>query len=97
MNFPPGLVLFCGLISTAMGLLLLAVADKVEGLIWFAVPVAILGVVLVAMWALVVRRPPVPDTPEAVAVNLPGRWYPFAVVGIGAALMVWFVVWMKAR
>lgn len=97
MNHPPKLVLFGGLISTAMGLLLVAVADKVEGLIWFAVPVSVLGLLLIVMWARAASRPPVPDTPEAIAANLPGRWYPFAIVGIVAAQMVWFVIWMKNR
>lgn len=97
MNHPPKLVLFGGLVSTAMGLLLVAVADKVEGLIWFAVPVSVLGLVLIVMWARAAIRPPAPDTPEAVAASLPAFWYLLAVVGIVAAQIVWFVIWMNNR
>lgn len=98
MTRAPGLVLVCGILSAAMGLLLLAVADRVEGLDWFGAPVAVLGFVLIAVWVRDARRPPPPpDTPESVAANLPGRWYPVTIVGIAAALMVWFMVWAKAR
>ncbi|MFO0797305.1 MAG: hypothetical protein U0804_07490 [Gemmataceae bacterium] len=90
-----GPVLLCGLLSTGMGFLLLAVAPEVEGLVWYGVPVALLGLALLGMWFRERRRPPGPDTPEAVAANLPGKWYPLALVVILAAQAVWFVIWSK--
>jgi hypothetical protein len=97
MTHAGGPVLLCGLLATTFGLVLLAVSRGVDGLVWFAVPVALLGLALLGLWAREARRPAPPDTPESVAANLPGRWYPFAVVGIAAALMAWFVFWTKAR
>jgi hypothetical protein len=89
-------VLICGLLSTGMGVLLLTVAGGIEGLVWLAVPVLLLGLVLLGMWVREYRRPPPPpDTPESVAANLPGKWYPFALVGIVVAQAVWLIVWSK--
>ena len=90
------LVLLCGLLSTVMGVLLLAVAGGIDGLVWLAVPVLLLGLALLGMWVREYRRPPPPpDTPESVAANLPGRWYPFALVGIVVVQVVWLMIWAK--
>ncbi len=90
------LVLLCGLLSAGMGVLLLTVAGRIDGLVWLAVPVLLLGLVLLGMWVREVRRPPPPpDTPESVAANLPGKWYPFALLGIVVVQVVWLIVWSK--
>jgi len=88
---PP--VLLAGLASTGMGVLLLTVGHGIDGLVWLAVPVLLLGLVLLGMWVREYRRPP--DTPESVAATLPGMWYPFALLGIVVGQVVWFVIWSK--
>ncbi|QDU22564.1 hypothetical protein [Urbifossiella limnaea] len=91
-----GPVLVCGLASTGMGVMLLAVAGGIDGLVWLAAAVLVLGLVLLGMWVREKRRPPPPpDTPESVAASVPGIWYPFALLGILAAQAVWFVIWSK--
>lgn len=90
------LVLVSGLLSAGMGVLLLAVGRGIDGLVWFAVPILLLGLVLLGMYARDALRPaPPPDTPETVAANLPGKWYPFALLGIVVVQVVWLVVWSK--
>jgi len=86
----------CGLGSTGMGVLLLTVGRGIDGLVWLAAPVLFLGLVLLGMWVREVRRPPPPpDTPESVAANLPGKWYPFALLGIVLVQVVWLFIWSK--
>jgi hypothetical protein len=85
-------------VGTAAGCLLLAFAAELPVLAWFGGPVTVLGLVLVGMWVRDRRRPPPPpDTPESIAANLPGKWYPAAILGIFAFLLVWFWYWSKPR
>jgi hypothetical protein len=43
-------VLICGLLSAGMGVALLAVSDRVDGLVWLATAVVVLGLCLVGLW-----------------------------------------------
>ena len=85
------LVLLCGVLATGMGVLLLVAGRGIDGLVWLAAPVALLGLVLLGMWVREVRRPPPP--PEAAAANLPGAWYPFALLGVVVVQVAWLIVW----
>ena len=98
MGQAPTLVLVCGLLSAGMGVALLVVSDRVAGLVWLATVIVGLGLSLVGLWVRS-RVSGVSDegaTPPATE-RLPGRWYPFAVIGIGAALGAWAVYWTKFR
>src|SRR4051794_6530334 len=92
---PRGALLLCGLGSAGVGIAMILVSDRVEGLIWLAVPIAILGLVL--MWCGFWPHPAAEASAEAGATPqpLPGRWYPFAILGIFAALVCWAIVWTK--
>lgn len=93
-----GLIVTAGLAATAAGVLLLTVGNGVPGLAWFGAPVLLLGLILLAVAAREARRPdPPPDTPESVAANLPGPWYPAAILVILAGLAGWFIFWTKVR
>ncbi len=95
MRFGPP-ILLAGLVATGMGALLVIAAGQVDGLIWLAVPISLLGLVLLGMWVREYLRPPAPpDTPESVAASLPGKWYPFALFGIVLVQVVWIVIWSK--
>ena len=48
------LVLFCGLLCTVTGAALIWVQDKDNGLLWYGVPVMVLGMALVG---LAVKKP----------------------------------------
>ncbi len=98
MTRAPGAVLAVGVVGAVTGVLLLAARDREPALAWYGTPTAVLGLVLIGLWGRSRRQPePVADTPETLAANLPGPWYPFAVAGIAAALLVWFIYWTKAR
>jgi hypothetical protein len=96
MQRAPALVLMCGLLGVGVGAALLAVSGQVDGLVWLATPITVLGLLLVGLW-LRGRSPgggPEATTPPEPP---PGRWYPFAVVGVGLALWAWAVYWTKFR
>jgi hypothetical protein len=98
MRRAPVLVLICGALSAALGGVLLLVSDRVEGLLWLALPITALGFVLVGLWARSAVRRPDPEGPAGPpAAPLPGRWYPYALVGVGAVLWCWLVYWTKFR
>ena len=96
MRRAPALVLMCGLLGVGVGTALLAFGGRVEGLVWLAAPITVLGLLLVGMWLRDRSRGADPEaTPSPQP--LPGRWYPFAVVGVGLALWAWVVYWTKFR
>jgi hypothetical protein len=98
MRRAPLLVLICGVLSAALGGVLLLVSDRVEGLVWLAMPVTALGLVLVGLWARSAVRQPDPDDPVGLPTTpLPGRWYPYVLVGVGVVLACWLVYWTKFR
>jgi hypothetical protein len=97
MGRAPVPVLVCGLLGVGLGAAMLAVSNRVAGLAWLAVPIAGLGLALIGLWLRDRVRgtggSAVPPTPG----RLPGRWYPYAVVGVGAALAAWALYWVKAH
>lgn len=95
----PTLVLACGILSTLFGLgtLLLHQRHPIDGVVGFVVPVIVLGVGLIGLW---VKRKVRGELGPPVAVgevpqNVPGPWYPAAIVAIAVALFVWLKVWAK--
>jgi hypothetical protein len=94
MRRAPVLVLSCGALSAAMGGLCLLVSSQVEGLAWLAVPITALGLALVGMWLREAFRRPDAKRPAG---RLPGRWYPYALIGVGVLLWCWVVYWTKFR
>ncbi len=101
MRRTPILILFSGVISFVFGgiLLLLIIRLKTEqGLIWFAVPIMMLGFTLIAIWTRDRLRRPGKEIEASLPANpLPGRWYPWALIGILVLLAAWFVYWTKFR
>jgi len=102
MRRAPLLVLISGVISLVYGIAIgvMAIWKRIEDLIWFAIPVAILGLVLCVMWVRSALNPGTAiteQTPEELAAHQPGTWYPFAITGIALALGLWFVYWTKIR
>jgi hypothetical protein len=96
MGQSPTLVLTGGLLTAGMGVALLAVSGRVEGLVWLATAVIVLGLCLVGLWFRS-RLSSGEATPPHAAERLPGRWYPYAIVGVGVALGAWVVFWTKFR
>jgi hypothetical protein len=96
MRRTPLLVLICGLLTATMGMVLLAVSNRIEGIVWLAAPITLLGLALVVIW-LRGRRSAAPTTAAANANQLPGAWYPYAILGVLALLMAWVIVWSKLR
>jgi hypothetical protein len=95
MGRAPTLVLVSGLLIAGMGAVLLAVSDRVEGLVWLAIAILLLGLCLVGVWLrsrLSDKGGNVPAPEE-----LPGRWYLYALLGIGAAIGAWAIYWIKFR
>jgi hypothetical protein len=98
MRRAPVLVLICGVLATLFGGVSLVASDRIEGLAWLAAPITALGLVLVGFWLRsAARRPGPEDSPRLPAAPLPGRWYPYAVVGIGVLLLCWVYYWTKFR
>jgi hypothetical protein len=98
MRRTPVLVPICGGLTASFGGILLLVSDRVDGLAWLAAPIALLGVALLGIWLRsAVRRAGQDDSPASATPPLPGPWYPYAVLGIGAALCGWLIYWTKLR
>jgi hypothetical protein len=74
------------------------VSNSVEGLGWLAVPITVLGLVLLGLWLRsALRRPGPQDAIGLPATPAPGRWYPYALIGVGVALYCWLIYWTKFR
>src|SRR5262249_1578213 len=98
MQRAPVLALVCGVLATGLGAVLRVVSDGVEGLGWLAAPIAVLGLALLGLWLRPRgRRFDLEDSPGPVAPYPPGRWYPYAVLGVGVALCGWVIYWVKFR
>jgi hypothetical protein len=94
----PILVLLGGILAAGFGGLSLVVSDRVEGLAWLAAPISALGLALIVFWLRAAANRPGPeDSPGLEAPPLPGRWYPYAVVGIGVLLLCWVYYWTRFR
>jgi hypothetical protein len=98
MQRAPVLVLICGALAAGLGAVLLLVSARVEGLAWLAAPITILGVALLGLGLRPGgRRSDLEDSPGSVAPSPPGRWFPYAVLGVGVALCCWVIYWVKFR
>ena len=101
MQRTPTLVLICGILCAGLGIVLLAVSDRVDGLAWLAAPICILGLVLVGLWLRTSRGKAAPEevpwSAPVVPGALPGKWYLYAVMGIVAALFGWILYWTRLR
>ena len=98
MGQAPTFVLTGGLLSAGMGIVLLAISGRVEGLVWLAAAVIVLGLFLVGLWLRSRTSGGGGEAAPPPAVErLPGRWYPYAIVGVGVALGAWVVFWTKFR
>jgi cbb3-type cytochrome oxidase subunit 3 len=95
----PKLILLAGLLSFGFGLMLVVFSDKIEGLIWYAVPVTLLGLCLLWFWFRPGRRAAdeeavsAPLTPDRV----PGPWYPAAILAVLVVGYCWILYWTKFR
>jgi hypothetical protein len=95
----PSIILISGIISALMGGLLLGVSDKAKNIEWLAYPICLLGLVLVGLWLRSYRKPTIEESPAPLGISgpLPGAWYPYAILGVGAALCAWVIYWTKMR
>lgn len=92
---PRGALLLCGIAAAGVGAAMILVSDRVAGLFWLAVPIAVLGLVLLGcgLWPRAAEDAAAGSPPQP----LPGRWYPFAILGLFAALVCWAIIWTKPR
>ena len=85
------LVLCLGGLCTVVGAAFILLKDEVEALLWFGIPIQLLGMALI--WMAVRTRKPVDP---AVPPKPPGLWFP---LGLGAILLLQFaylIWWSKA-
>lgn len=77
---------------------MLLLDNQINGLIWFAVPIMLLGFALIAIWTRERIRRKGKETEAIPPTNpLPGNWYPWALIGILVLTAAWFVYWTKFR
>ncbi len=103
----PILILMCGLFSIGLGCGLVVLGGQVAGLTPLAVAMILLGSFLVVVWLRSGRAAPSVSAAETKDTEpteddarsrppaIPGVWYPYVLLGIGAALMIWLLVWTK--
>lgn len=89
----PALMLVGALMAVGVGVAMVALSGHEPAMFWYGLPVALLGLVLAGLWVRDRSRPPV--TLEEMTASPPGAWYPAAILAIFAALVAWFMVWMK--
>jgi len=97
MGRSPTLVLICGTLSTRVGVAMLAVSGRVEGLVWLATAIVVIGLCLSGAGLSNRYSSESRDGSLPASERLPGRCYPYAVVGVGIALWAWVVYWTKFR
>ncbi len=92
----PGFVVACGVLSTLFGVGLL-LAPRDGGVFTLGIAITIFGLVLLGYSLFLRMRDARTDPSEAAVMKLPGRWYPYAILAIAAALMAWAIYWTKFR
>ena len=91
-----GLTLLCGVVSAAMGGVLILLRGVVEGAVWLGVLIAVGGFVLIGLALASARREPGPDemaVPSAAVPRRPGLWFPVGIVLILLLQVVYLIWW----
>lgn len=95
----PTIVLACGIMTTVFGVgtALIHLRHPIDGILGFIIPVIVLGVGLIGIWVKWKVRGELgpPFKVGEVPTNVPGPWYPVAILAIAVALLVWIKVWTK--
>lgn len=91
------MVMVGAVVTIGVGLGMLVESDQVPGLVWYAVPITLLGLLLAVLWIRDRGRPlpPLPGAPEEPpAVPLrPG--IPVALLALWGVAVVLFALWAK--
>src|SRR5262245_34754892 len=94
----PVIVLIGALMAVGVGLMMILLSGPNDEFVWYALPIIALGLLLAWLWFRDRRAtrdaPPVVGSPPP---ELPGKWYPVAILTIFAATLAWFVYWTKFR
>jgi|GEM_PF-6770328 len=95
----PVLILVCGLFSIGLGCGLVLLGGQVAGLTPLAVAMILLGSAILIFWlrsrSCAHSATCIENDRQNPSPTLPGVWYPYALLGIGAALMIWLLIWTK--
>ena len=86
----PIIVLICGLLSLAMGILLLVFGGELQ---WYGIGIVLCALGLIGMWLLDRKDVQLvetdPDGLKPFKYNTPGPWYPVALIGIVIIQFCW--------